>query len=331
MLTGRRLNFLKEREIGSTGPCGHHHSPTNGWKVWLSLGFTLLFCAGEAVAGWLSHSLALISDSGHNLSDALALGLAAYAILAVRKPTSGRHTYGFHRVPILTALFNASTLVVIALYICIEAVRRFLQPETVNGMLMIWVALVAVVLNTVIAAVLHGDAKHSLNSKAAFIHMAGDAISSLAVILAGIVIHYTHWHYADPLASMLIAAFILYSAVGIVKDAADILMEKAPKNLDLAALVESIKSIEPVCEVHHVHVWTVGEGINLLSCHVALPASCSLEQSSCIIDMINKRMHDDFSIGHTTIQIETDALCNRSECRLEAHLHEHEHDYEHRQ
>ncbi|MDR3553361.1 MAG: cation diffusion facilitator family transporter [Syntrophobacteraceae bacterium] len=322
---------MKEEGNGSPGHCGHHHNTTSGRKFWLSLGVTLFFCAGEAIAGLVSHSLALISDAGHNLSDALALGLAAYAMWAVRKPGSGRHTFGFHRVPILTALFNASTLVVIALFICIEAVHRFRQPESVNGTLMIWVALVALVMNTVIAAFLHGDAKHSLNSRAAFIHMAGDAISSLAVIFAGVVAHYTRWDYADPLASVLIAAFIFYSAVGIVKDAADILMEKAPKHLDLEALVESIKSIPPVCAVHHVHVWTVGESINLLSCHVALPASCTLEESGSIIDMINKRLHDDFAIGHATIQIETDGLCGPSECRLGAHVHEHEHDFEHQQ
>lgn len=307
------------------GHRGHHHNTTNGRKMWLSLGVTLLFCLGEAVAGLLSHSLALLSDSGHNLSDALALGLAGYAIYAVRKPMSGRHTYGFHRVPILTALFNASSLVVIALFIGIEAFQRFLRPEPVNGTLMIWVALAALLMNAAIAAVLHGDARHSLNNRAAFIHMASDAISSLAVIAAGIVVHYTRWHYADPLASLLIAGFILYSATGIVKDAADILMEKAPKNIDLEALVESIKSIAPVCAVHHVHVWTVGDGINVLSCHVALPASCTLEHSTDIIDAINKKLHDDFSIGHATIQIETDGLCGISECRLESHVHDHDH------
>ena len=291
--------------------------------MWLSLLITLLFCAGEAIAGFMSHSLALVSDSGHNLGDALALGLAAYAIRAVQKPTAGRHTYGFHRVPILTALFNASTLVVIALFICIQAVGRFLHPAPVDGALMIWVALAALVMNTVIAAALHGDAKHSLNNRAAFIHMAGDAISSLAVVLAGLLVRYTDWRYADPSASMLIALFIMYSAINIVKDAADILMEKAPKNVDLEALEQTIKSIPPVCDVHHVHVWTVGEGMNLLSCHVALPHACTLEECTCIIETINRRMHDEFSITHTTIQTETDGMCALSECRLGPRGHEH--------
>jgi cobalt-zinc-cadmium efflux system protein len=160
---------------------------------------------------------------------------------------------------------------------------------------MIWVALVAVLMNTVIAAALSGHAKESLNNKAAFIHMAGDAISSLAVVIAGVVVHYTHWPYADPLASILIAAFIFYSAVGIVKDAAGILMEKAPKNLDMAALVKGIKSVPPVCEVHDLHVWTVGDGMNLLSCHVALPASCTLEECASVVEEINKKLHDNFS------------------------------------
>jgi cobalt-zinc-cadmium efflux system protein len=311
---------------------GHTHGATSGKKLWLSLAVTLLFCGGEAVAGWVSHSLALLSDAGHNLSDALALGLAAYAIWVGQKPATAKHTYGFHRVAILTALFNASTLVVIALFISIQAIHRFLYPEPVGGVLMIWVALIAILMNTVIAAALSGDAKDSLNNKAAFVHMAGDAVSGLAVVVAGVVVQYTHWPYADPLASILIAAIIFYSAVGIVKDASDILMEKTPENLDMAALVKGIKSVPPVCEVHDLHVWTVGDGMNLLSCHIALPVSCTLEECAGVIEQINKRLHDDFSIGHATIQPEGNELCKLTEaanlyCTMESHAHGHDHNH----
>jgi len=288
---------------------GHVHGPTSGKRLWISLIVTLIFCAGEALAGRISHSLALLSDAGHNLSDALALGLAAYAVWAMQRRAGGKHTYGYYRVATLTALFNAVTLVVIALWIGFEAVGRFRHPEPVGGSLMIWVATVSVLMNTVIALALSGDAKKSLNSRAAFIHMAGDALSSLAVVIAGIIVHYTGWPYADPFVSVLIALFILGSAVGIVRETTDTLMEKAPKDLDLNVLAEAIRSVEPVCGLHDLHVWTVGEGKTLLSCHVALPSDSSLDQTCSAIERITKMLEVDFSISHATIQPEVEGLC----------------------
>src|ERR1700712_1430874 len=208
---------------------GHVHGPTSGKRLWISLAVTLLFCAGEAIAGYASHSLALLSDAGHNVSDAVALGLAAYAVGAMKKPAGGRHTYGYVRISTLTALFNSTTLIVIALFIAVEAVGRFRHPEAIAGNLMISVACVSVLMNTVIALALAGDAKHSLNNRAAFIHMAGDALSAVAVVIAGVVVRMTGWLYADPVVSLLIAAFIFWSAIGIVREASDVLMEKAPK------------------------------------------------------------------------------------------------------
>lgn len=287
---------------------------------------TLLFCAGETVAGYVSHSLALLSDAGHNVSDAVALGLAAYAISVMTKPAGGRHTYGYVRVSTLTALFNSTTLVVIALFIAVEAVGRFRHPEPIAGNLMIGVACVSVLMNTVIALALAGDAKHSLNSRAAFIHMAGDALSAVAVVIAGVVVRMTGWLYADPIVSLLIAVFIFWSAIGIVREASDVLMEKAPKGLDPVMLAESIGAMEPVCGVHDVHVWTMGESRNLLSCHVALPAAFTLLETTAIVERISRMLHDDFGIEHATIQPEEDGLCRLSHaetvfCTMEAHSH----------
>lgn len=310
-----------------SGHAGHSHGPKSGTRLWISLIVTLIFVFGEAFAGWISHSLALMSDAGHNLSDALALGLAAYAVAVAQKPATAKHTYGYHRVSILTALFNAATLVAIAIFIGVEAISRFRHPEPIVGTLMIWVAAIAVLMNTVIAAALSGDAKESLNSRAAFVHMAGDAISSLAVVVAGLIVHYTHgtWAvYADPAVSLLIAAFILYSATGIVRDATDILMEATPKDVDVDALIADIKAVPPVRDVHDLHIWQVGDGLNFLSCHIALPATCSLEQCAAIVGRVNKTLHDDFGIEHATIQTEIEGLCDMTEadnlyCAMESH------------
>lgn len=305
---------------------GHVHGPTSGRKMWISLIVTVIFVIGEATAGYFAHSLALISDAAHNLSDAVALGLAGFAIWIAQRPASAKNTFGYHRVAILTALFNAVTLVALSVWIGIEAFQHFRHPEPVGGTLMIIVALVAVLMNTVIALALSGDAKHSINSRAAFIHMAGDALSSAAVVVAGIVVRFTNWVYADPLVSALIAVFILYTAWGIVADATSILMENTPKDMDVDKLVAGIKSVPPVCGVHDLHVWTVGDGLHFLSCHVALPAGCSLEHCASIVGTINKKLHDDFAIGHTTIQTEIEGLCPSSEqaelyCAMESHMH----------
>ena len=305
---------------------GHVHGPTSGRKMWLFLGVTLAFVVGEAFAGVYSHSLALLSDAGHNLSDALALGLAAYAILVAARPASGTRTFGYHRVAILTALFNAVSLVALSLWIGVEAVSHLLYPEPVSGALMIWVALVAVLMNTVIAAALSGDAKQSINSRAAFVHMMGDALSSAAVVVAGIVIHFTGWIYADPLVSLLIAAFILYTAWGIVADATGILLENTPKGVDVPTLVAAMEAVPCVRGVHDLHIWAVGDGLNFLSCHVELPAHFTLEQCAAIVTALNTVLHDEHGIGHATIQIEVEGVCPSSEevalfCALETHNH----------
>lgn len=306
---------------------GHVHGPTSGRKMWLSLFVTLLFVSGEALAGFYSGSLALLSDAGHNLSDALALGLAAYALAVARRPATSTRTFGYGRVAILTALFNAVTLVVLALWIGFEAWEHFLHPEPVGGALMIGVALVAVLMNTVIALALAGDAKHSLNSRAAYVHMAGDALSSAAVVVAGVIIYFTGWVYADPLVSLLIAAFILYSAWGVVVEATNILMECTPPGIDVERLIAGIKSVDPVRDVHDLHIWTVGDGLHFLSCHVALPRDCSLEQCALIVSAINERLHDD-GIGHATIQAEVEGVCEFKQEHglyrpLEVHAHGH--------
>jgi len=162
--------------------------------------------------------------------------------------------------------------------------------------------------------------------------MAGDALSSAAVVIAGIVVHYTRWPYADSLVSALIAVFIAYSAWGIVRDATDILLESTPKDTDVEALVKGILGIPPVCGVHDLHIWTVGDGLNFLSCHVQLPNDIRLLECADLVAAISKRLHDEFGIGHATIQVEAGDACPKAErdalyCEMEAHSHDGDHDH----
>lgn len=283
---------------------GHTHGATSGRLLWLSLSLTLLFVVLEFVFGLRSHSLALLSDAGHNASDALALGLAAYAVWVARRPATSHKTFGYHRVAILTALANTVALGLIAVAIFIEAVRVFRSPEPIQPMPMIVVASVAVFMNTVIAYMLRGESHHSLNVRAVYVHMAGDALSSLSVLIAGVVIHFTGWRLADPIVSMLIAVFILYTAWGIVTDATNILLEGTPKGLDVDHLLASMCKVPSVLNVHDLHVWTVGDGMNFLSCHVMLPDDATSADQTRVIRILNQRLHDEFGIGHATIQTE---------------------------
>ena len=285
---------------------GHTHGATSGRLLWLSLGLTLAFVVLEAFFGLRAHSVALLSDAGHNASDALALGLAAYAVWLGRRPASPGKTFGYHRAAILVALANAAALVVIALAIFASAWQAFQHPQPVQGNLMIGVAAVAVVMNTVIAAWLSPHARTSLNARAAYVHMAGDALSSLGVVIAGAVVHFTHSALADPLVSILIGVFILYSSWGIISDATNVLLEGTPKGLNVNALADALRQTPPVQDVHDLHIWTVGDGIHFLSCHVVLPDDCTLPDASLIVAALNTKLHNEFGIGHATIQIERD-------------------------
>src|SRR5713101_2604076 len=203
----------------------HHHGTVTGRRMAFSVGLTLAFVLAESAAGLFSHSLALLSDAGHNFADALALVLACYALGAARRPANASRTFGYHRVGILAALANAITLVVIAVLIFWEAFQRLRSPAPVRSGLMIGVALVALLMNTVISLWLRGVAKHDLNVRSAYLHMVGDALSSLGVVAAGAMIAITGSTAADPAVSLLIGALILWSSGGILTEAVTVLLE----------------------------------------------------------------------------------------------------------
>ena len=210
-----------------------HAAPTKGNRLGLSVGLTLAFVAGEAVAGYLSNSLALLADAGHNFADAIALGLSWYAARLARRPADTRRTFGYHRSGILAALANAAGLVVIALFIFWEAVQRFRNPEPVQSGVMIGVAVAAVAVNGLISVWLHAGAKNDLNVRSAYVHMLGDAVASAGVAVAGVVVWITGESVADPVVSVVIGVLILWSSWGILNEAVNVLMEGVPAGLDM--------------------------------------------------------------------------------------------------
>lgn len=278
---------------------------------------TLLFVAGETVAGFLTHSLALLSDAGHNFADALALGFSWWAMWIAEKPSDPQRTFGYHRVAILAALVNAVTLVVIAVSIFWEAAIRFRTPEPISGGLMSGVAVGAVFINCLIAVWLHHDAKNDVNVRSAYLHMLGDAASAVGVVIAGLIILLTGHYIADPIASVLIGMLILVSSWGILKETVNILLEGSPQGLNMDELGKTITTVPGVLNVHDIHVWTVGPGVVACSCHIVL-AEQSLQSGQRIMRLVVSELEHRFGICHTTVQIEVDG-CDPSHtyCRME--------------
>lgn len=295
-----------------------------------SIALTVAFVAGEALAGILTGSLALLSDAGHNLADALALGFSWYAMWIANKPSDCRRTFGYHRVAILAALANAVSLVVIALIIFWQAWDRLIHPRLVESTGMIWVASVAIGLNLIIAFWLHRGAEHDVNVRSAYLHMLGDAASALGVVAAGVIIALTGSRFADPVASFLIGALILWSSWGILRETLNALLEGTPEGLDMSALEKRISAVKGVLNVHDLHVWTVGPGVIACSCHVVVAEQGIRDGQSIMRDMSEELEHH-YGINHTTIQIEVEC-CEPGEvfCHVEpSHNHSHSHGHAH--
>jgi cobalt-zinc-cadmium efflux system protein len=274
----------------------------------LRLGFflTVGILLVEVVSGVSAHSLALLSDAGHVLTDVAALGLAWFAAAQAERPPNARRTFGYHRVGILTALANAVTLVVIAVVIGFEAYRRFQQPQPVHPGLMAGAAAVAIGVNLFIALRLRGEGSHNLNVRAAALHIMSDIGASLGVIAGAVAIALTGAYWVDPLVSLLIAVLIAVGAVRIIAETVNILLEATPRGVSLPDLVRDMLRVPGVHDVHDLHVWTISSGMQALSCHLViddLPPS----DSAPILDRISAMLRQRYHITHTTIQFESTA------------------------
>ncbi|MGB7547552.1 MAG: cation diffusion facilitator family transporter [Terracidiphilus sp.] len=267
-----------------------------------SLVATLAYVLVTFVAGLRAHSLALLSEAGHNVSDFLALLLSFAAVYFQTRPADDSRTFGYQRAGVLAAFINAAALIVISLWIAAEAIHRLSAPVAVHPRVMIYVAAAGVVMNGVIAALLWGVAR-DVNLRSAFLHMAGDTLSTAAVIAGGAGILLTGQNWIDPALSLLIAALILWSSIGIVRETLNILLEGTPRGVSLPAIRSDMEAVEGVINVHDLHVWNLGSQSRALSCHVTI-ADIPPSESACILHNINHVLKDHFQISHTTIQFE---------------------------
>jgi len=278
------------------------HSETQRLK-W-ALAISAIYFFAELIAGFLTNSLALLSDAGHMLSDIGAMALSLFAFRMAQRPATHHSTFGFYRVEILAALFNGLTLWLIVGIIFAAAYHRFFDPPTVESYGMLIVAVLGLIVNIAAAAILHADHHHNLNMRGAFVHVLSDAIGSVGAIAAGLIMLSTGWYLADPLISVFIGALILFSSWSLIKDSLSVLMQAVPKGIRLEEVRETIESIDGVAKVHDLHVWAVTSDIYTLSAHAVVENGGDLHQ---VLNGIEDTLKERFHIEHTTIQLETES------------------------
>ncbi|MFC1874497.1 cation diffusion facilitator family transporter [Chloroflexota bacterium] len=286
------------------GEAGRNAAGSRALKI--ALAIVLLIMVAEIVGGMLSRSLALLGDAGHMLVDALALGLSLFAITIARRPATPSKTYGYHRVEIMAALANGTTLLLVAAYIFYEAYQRFSDPPEIRVPVMLLVASIGLAANLAGILLLRKASHTSLNIKAAFWHVVGDTISSVGVIVGGIIIAVTGWSVVDSIIAVLIGLIILCGAVRLVRESVDILLEAVPSHLEVDKVIERIKTVAGVDDVHDIHIWTITSGIYALSAHLSIEDQM-VSRSTEVVETVNQELSHHFSITHTTLQLECES------------------------
>ena len=281
----------------------HSHDGGTGKVLKWSLAATLLFVAVELAAGIQARSLALLSDAGHNFTDALALLLAWFGYFLQAKPADEIKTYGYHRAGVLVAIVNAITLLVLSGFIFYEGFQRLAAPRPVNERTMFLVASLGLVVNSAIMWNMRRDQRHDLNIRSAYLHMLGDALGSIGILIGAVAIHFTGWRQVDPLLSILIGGLIVWTAWDVVKEALNILLEGLPRGMELQSVLAAVRQVEGVLDVHDLHIWSLGSSTHALSCHVLIQ-DVPPSESEVILRRLNRMLHDNFRIEHTTLQFE---------------------------
>ncbi|HUA17126.1 MAG TPA: cation diffusion facilitator family transporter [Bryobacteraceae bacterium] len=304
----------------------HGHQAATGKVLRWSFLATLVFVVVEAVAGFRSGSLALVSDAGHNLTDALSLVLAAIGFYLQSKPADSVKTFGYQRAGVLTAFANAVTLLGIAVFIFYEAWQRFLHPQHVEEWIMLWVAVAGLGLNAAILWGLHREKDRDINVRAAFMHMLGDAISSVGIIAGAVAIHFTGLDVIDPVLSVLIGILIVWTAWDIIRESLNVLLEGLPRGMELSEVTAALRRLDGVVDVHDLHIWSLGSSAHALSCHVLIE-DMPPSESNAILQRINDLLCK-FDIRHTTVQFEhTKCALSDAPCSILVSSQQHEHEH----
>ncbi|GGH20383.1 cation diffusion facilitator family transporter [Paenibacillus segetis] len=310
----------------------HNHGQTANKKV-LLISFIIItgYMLVEAFGGFITNSLALLSDAGHMLSDSIALGVALLAFIFSEKAVNIGKTYGYRRFEILAAALNGITLIAISLYIFYEAIDRFINPPEVATLGMLIISVIGLLVNILVAWIMmrKSDTENNLNMRGAYLHVLSDMLGSIGAIAAALLMMFFGWGWADPLASVLVAALVLRSGYYVTKSALNVLMEGTPTNMDVNELVQTIKQVEGVKDVHDVHVWSITSSLNALTAHVVVEGTQSVYDTESLLQKVEHRLEHK-GIHHVTLQIESEkhihdssVLCTFKADTPVAHAHHH--------
>ncbi|MCM3585886.1 cation diffusion facilitator family transporter [Mesobacillus maritimus] len=283
---------------------GHHHHTNNKKALFMAFLLIATYMIIEFIGGLLTNSLALLSDAGHMLSDAAALGLSLFAIKLGERSATAKKTFGFKRFEIIAAAINGATLIIIAIFIFYEAIDRFLNPPEVQSLGMLTIAIIGLLVNILAAWMLMGgDKDENLNVRSAFLHVIGDMLGSVGAIVAALLIYFFGWGIADPIASVIVAGLILFSGWRVMKDSLHVLMEGSPDHLSIEELKKALSSLTHVQSVHDLHVWSITSGVPMLSCHISISRD---GQHDDVLHNAQTLLHDQFGVDHCTIQVESE-------------------------
>lgn len=298
---------------------GHSHARDvggrNARRIAVTLGFVSAYMVAEVIGGLLSNSLALLADAGHMLSDAGALILALVAMRIARRPPTATHTFGYQRAEILAALTNGAALIAIAGYIGYHALARLSSPPDVRGPLMLAVAAGGLMINLAGLYILHGGKSDSLNVHAAWLHVVADTLGSVGAIVSGLLVTLVGWNWADPIASLLIVALVVYSAWALLKQTTSVLMQAVPRGLDLTSVEQVLTGVDGVVASHDLHVWSVTNDRAVMSAHLSVQPDIDRQR---VMDEVHRRLRDQLDVHHTTIQLDCPGECTPCDMRSDS-------------
>lgn len=282
----------------------HHHHAVSGKNLFITIILNIIITLSQIVGGIFSGSLALLSDAMHNFSDVLALLIAYVANRLAAKENTKAKTFGYKRAEVIAALFNASVLIGIAIFLIIEAFHKFYHPEAINSVWVIGLGVLSIVLNTASVLLVKDDAHENMNIKAAYLHLLTDVMTSVAVVLGGVLMYLYQIFWIDPLISVLIALYLMWASFDLVKESSAILMQFTPRGIDIDEIVKFITQEKEIANVHHLHVWKLDDKRIHLEAHLDFNEDIALSESNKIIDKLEEALHDTFGVEHTTFQCE---------------------------
>ncbi len=281
-----------------------HHHQVSGKNLFVTIILNIIITVAQIVGGIFSGSLALLSDAMHNFSDVLALMVAYIANRLSSQPHTLTKTFGYKRAEILAALFNASVLVGIGIFLIIEAISRLYHPEAINSLWVVVLGVLSVVLNTISVLLIKDDAHHSMNMKAAYLHLITDVMTSVVVVIGGLLIYFFKIYWVDPLVSIFIAIYLILASFSIIKESIFVLMQFVPDNINIHKIVELISKELQIKNIHHVHIWSLDDHDVHLEGHIDFKNNITLEESNKIIQKIEKLLFLEYHISHVTLQCE---------------------------